>query len=571
MKRTIYLLISLLVINCSNLSGKGSLNEERPPTGDSIKLLSTPDLYNLSVKWADEYKRIYPETKIQVISVSGSRIAANLLEKGNFGFVSNESYSGFESEKMWKAVIGRDVIVPVISSKNPFLEEIYQHGISTESFARLLNNKDSQNWGALLKNGQNSPVNYYYINEESVKSRLAGFLRTGKIIVKGNEVGSSEEMISAIQKDPYSIGFCKMVNILDNKNQTFLENIRLVPIDRNGNGLIDYNEKIFDDYNLFSRGVWIGKYPKSLISNIYSVSANQPGNDAEIAFLKWVITDGQQFLYSNGYSDLLISERQNTVDRLYNAKIYAGAAMNDKSLFIKLLFVITTVILVGLILDGIARYKRRKKAAVQIDSNVFHSVFNENSLVVPAGLYFDKTHTWAFMEQNGSVKVGIDDFLQHITGNITRIKMKNKGEKVKKGEQILSIIQNGKQLNLYSPVSGIIIEHNKKLETNSSVLNSSPYNDGWVYKIEPTNWLRENQLLFMADKHRQFIKNEFTRLKEFLTVTLKSDTEKYPWLVLQDGGELRDGVLSDLGPEVWEDFQTNYIDPSRQIWFYELF
>jgi glycine cleavage system H lipoate-binding protein/ABC-type phosphate transport system substrate-binding protein len=571
MKRTIYLLISLLVINCSNLSGKGSLNEERPPTGDSIKLLSTPDLYNLSVKWADEYKRIYPETKIQVISVSGSRIAANLLEKGNFGFVSNESYSGFESEKMWKAVIGRDVIVPVISSKNPFLEEIYQHGISTESFARLLNNKDSQNWGALLKNGQNSPVNYYYINEESVKSRLAGFLRTGKIIVKGNEVGSSEEMISAIQKDPYSIGFCKMVNILDNKNQTFLENIRLVPIDRNGNGLIDYNEKIFDDYNVFSRGVWIGKYPKSLISNIYSVSANQPGNDAEIAFLKWVITDGQQFLYSSGYSDLLISERQNTVDRLYNAKIYAGAAMNDKSLFIKLLFVITTVILVGLILDGIARYKRRKKAAVQIDSNVFHSVFNENSLVVPAGLYFDKTHTWAFMEQNGSVKVGIDDFLQHITGNITRIKMKNKGEKVKKGEQILSIIQNGKQLNLYSPVSGIIIEHNKKLETNSSVLNSSPYNDGWVYKIEPTNWLRENQLLFMADKHRQFIKNEFTRLKEFLTVTLKSDTEKYPWLVLQDGGELRDGVLSDLGPEVWEDFQTNYIDPSRQIWFYELF
>jgi glycine cleavage system H lipoate-binding protein/ABC-type phosphate transport system substrate-binding protein len=571
MKRTIYLLISLLVINCSNLSGKGSLNEERPPTGDSIKLLSTPDLYNLSVKWADEYKRIYPETKIQVISVSGSRIAANLLEKGNFGFVSNESYSGFESEKMWKAVIGRDVIVPVISSKNPFLEEIYQHGISTESFARLLNNKDSQNWGALLKNGQNSPVNYYYINEESVKSRLAGFLRTGKIIVKGNEVGSSEEMISAIQKDPYSIGFCKMVNILDNKNQTFLENIRLVPIDRNGNGLIDYNEKIFDDYNVFSRGVWIGKYPKSLISNIYSVSANQPGNDAEIAFLKWVITDGQQFLYSNGYSDLLISERQITVDRLYNAKIYAGAAMNDKSLFIKLLFVITTVILVGLILDGIARYKRRKKAAVQIDSNVFHSVFNENSLVVPAGLYFDKTHTWAFMEQNGSVKVGIDDFLQHITGNITRIKMKNKGEKVKKGEQILSIIQNGKQLNLYSPVSGIIIEHNKKLETNSSVLNSSPYNDGWVYKIEPTNWLRENQLLFMADKHRQFIKNEFTRLKEFLTVTLKSDTEKYPWLVLQDGGELRDGVLSDLGPEVWEDFQTNYIDPSRQIWFYELF
>jgi glycine cleavage system H lipoate-binding protein len=175
------------------------------------------------------------------------------------------------------------------------------------------------------------------------------------------------------------------------------------------------------------------------------------------------------------------------------------------------------------------------------------------------------------MEQNGVVKVGIDDFLQHITGTITRIKMKSQGEKVKKGEQILSIIQNGKQLNLYSPISGIIREQNKSLDSNSSIINSSPYNEGWIYKIEPTNWLRENQLLFMADKHKQYIKNEFSRLKDFLAAVLKTDAEKYPQIVLQDGGELRDGILSDLGPEVWEDFQTKYIDPSRQIWFYELF
>jgi hypothetical protein len=41
--------------------------------------------------------------------------------------------------------------------------------------------------------------------------------------------------------------------------------------------------------------------------------------------------------------------------------------------------------------------------------------------------------------------------------------------------------------------------------------------------------------------------------------------------MLQDGGEIKDGVLSDLSPEVWEDFQTNFIDPSRQVWFYEIF
>ena len=85
---------------------------------------------------------------------------------------------------------------------------------------------------------------------------------------------------------------------------------------------------------------------------------------------------------------------------------------------------------------------------------------------IPKGIYFDKTHTWAFLEENGVVRVGIDDFLQHITGKITRIKMKDPGKKVKKGDQILSIVQNGKQLNLYAPVSGTIVEQNVSLDVN---------------------------------------------------------------------------------------------------------
>jgi hypothetical protein len=41
-------------------------------------------------------------------------------------------------------------------------------------------------------------------------------------------------------------------------------------------------------------------------------------------------------------------------------------------------------------------------------------------------------------------------------------------------------------------------------------------------------------------------------------------------VVLQDGGELRDGVLTDKAPEVWEEFQTKFIDTARVVWFYEI-
>ena len=570
MKRAIYLLISLLLVNCNSMYSRHSASENNPSPGDSLKVLATPDLYNLSMKWAGEYNRLFPGTQIKVVSVSDAGAAADLIKDGKIGFVSNEYYPGLKSESIWKVVVGRDVVVPIINSKNPYMKEISLHGISPEIFARFLSNKDSRNWGTLLNNGQNSPANYYSIDDESMVKSLAGFLNTDQANIAGNKTGNVEEIIASVQKDPYAIGFCKMIDILDYKNQSIIENIKLLPIDRNGNGLIDYNEKIYDDINVFARGVWIGKYPKILVSNIYSVSSAQPESGTEIAFLKWVLTDGQQFLLSNGYSDLLVSERQSAADKLYNAKIFAGAATGEKSLLRTLMFVITTVILVGLIGNAIARQRKRKKVAVKITGSVSHPVLDENSLIVPNGLYFDKTHTWAFLEQNGVVKVGIDDFLQHITGSITRIKMKNQGKKVKKGEQILSIIQNGKQLNLYSPVSGTIVEQNISLVTNSSALNSSPYTDGWIYKIEPANWIRESQLLFMADKHRQFIKKEFSRLKDFLTVALQADTEKYALVILQDGGELTDGVLSNMGPEVWEDFQTKFIDPSRQVWFYEI-
>jgi glycine cleavage system H lipoate-binding protein/ABC-type phosphate transport system substrate-binding protein len=571
MKCTIILLISLLILNSFNNRGLASVPEINSSPEDSIKVLSTPDLYNLSVKWSEEYKRIYPDSKIKVISVSDSKMADNLIKEGNIGFVSDEYYTGLKIESITKVVVGRDVIIPVINSKNPFLTEISEHGISPENLTRFFKNPGAGSWGDLLKNDQNSPLRYYWINDESLTKGITEFLNADLKKINGKEVENEKEMISMIQKDPYAFGFCKMVNILDFNTQSMAENIKLLPIDRNGNGIIDYNEKIYDDLNIFSRGVWIGKYPKTLYSNIYSVSSNQTENEAELAFLKWVITDGQKFLYNIGYSELLVTERQTTVDKLSEAKIYTGTITDNRSILKTGLIIFMILLLVWLIVDILIRYLRHKKIEIPATDSVPQSIIDENSLIIPEGLYFDKTHTWAFMEQNGIVKVGIDDFLQHITGKITRIKMRNKGEKVKKGDQILSIVQNGKQLNLYAPVSGIINEQNKILDVNSSIINTSPYNDGWIYKIEPTNWLRENQLLFMADKQKRFIKHEFSRLKDFLAGTLKADSENYAQVILQDGGELRDSTLSNLGPEVWEDFQTKFIDPSRQVWFYEMF
>jgi glycine cleavage system H lipoate-binding protein len=167
------------------------------------------------------------------------------------------------------------------------------------------------------------------------------------------------------------------------------------------------------------------------------------------------------------------------------------------------------------------------------------------------------------MEQDGMVKIGIDDFIKHITGPLTQLKMKSPGEKVRKGELILTIKRDGKQLNLYSPVSGFIRKQNESLLTTPSKINTAPFTEGWVYQIEPGNWVREASFMFMHEKYREWLEDEFARLKDFLAGSANSNTVVYQHVVLQDGGELKDNVLSDLGPEVWEDFQTRFIDTSK--------
>ena len=115
-------------------------------------------------------------------------------------------------------------------------------------------------------------------------------------------------------------------------------------------------------------------------------------------------------------------------------------------------------------------------------------------------------------------------------------------------------------MHIYSPISGKIISFNKSLEDNASAINSSPYSEGWVYTIEPDNWLNEVRLLSMADKYIKWLPEEFSRVKDFFSKIIKTDNTEYSGIVMQDGGQLKDQILAGMGPEVWDDFQTEILD-----------
>jgi len=182
-------------------------------------------------------------------------------------------------------------------------------------------------------------------------------------------------------------------------------------------------------------------------------------------------------------------------------------------------------------------------------------------LKIPQGIYFNRNHTWTHLGESGAAKVGLDDFLQHVIGNIRLTDLKNPGETIKKGELLTAVQQDGKVLRVYSPISGEVLVTNPILNENPEIINSDPYDHGWIYQIKPSNWVKETHTYYLADKATEWSKKEFARFKDFLSGGAMRKFSSEPSMVLlQDGGEIRENVLSELPIEVWEDFQEEFLN-----------
>ena len=189
------------------------------------------------------------------------------------------------------------------------------------------------------------------------------------------------------------------------------------------------------------------------------------------------------------------------------------------------------------------------------------STLSVKVLNIPQGIYFNKNHTWAHLGESGAARVGVDDFIQHIIGDLQLSGMKEAGEPIKKGELLAEIAQNGKKLKVFSPISGVVLETNEVLAEDPGLINEDPYQKGWLYQIKPSSWVRDTSSCLLAEKASEWSEKEIARFRDFLSMgAMKKYTSEPAMVMLQDGGEIVDHVLSELPEEVWQDFQQEFLD-----------
>ncbi len=126
---------------------------------------------------------------------------------------------------------------------------------------------------------------------------------------------------------------------------------------------------------------------------------------------------------------------------------------------------------------------------------------------IPADLKYLETHQWVRVEADGTATVGITDFAQEQLGDVVYIGVPEVGVTVNGGEEA-GVAESVKSASdVFSPVTGEVIEVNEKLEDEPEIVNEDPYGDGWMFKVKLAD-LGELDGLMNADAYSEHVAAE---------------------------------------------------------------
>jgi glycine cleavage system H protein len=101
----------------------------------------------------------------------------------------------------------------------------------------------------------------------------------------------------------------------------------------------------------------------------------------------------------------------------------------------------------------------------------------------PAELKYANSHEWARLESDGTVVVGITDHAQDALGDIVFIELPEIGVEVAAGAEVAVVESVKAASDIYSPITGEVVEVNSGLEDQPELVNGSPYEDGWLFTV----------------------------------------------------------------------------------------
>lgn len=196
--------------------------------------------------------------------------------------------------------------------------------------------------------------------------------------------------------------------------------------------------------------------------------------------------------------------------------------------------------------DKISKTLKPKVHITQLKENV---AANAPEFQIPGGVFISEGHCWANVGEDGSVKVGLDDFAKKIVGKLDSIGLPNLGMAVKKGQSLFTVNQGQRSISFKSPVSGKVKEVNKFINDELDSLDISPYDINWICEIDADELDSEIPNLKIGKSAVTLYENDIERLQN-----LKNKTKTGKESQLEPNGVIFVGEMEKLDDINWKRF-----------------
>ncbi|MFA5423272.1 MAG: PstS family phosphate ABC transporter substrate-binding protein [Phycisphaerae bacterium] len=316
-------IICSLVLGLFIAGGCGKKTESNSQSDElqgTITMSGAWALYPMVVKWAEEFQKINPQVKIDIAAGGAGKGMADCLAKAvDIGMVSREIYPEEIEKGAWWVSVTKDAVVPMINEENPVLEELLNKGVTRETFVNIWITGQVKIWGQIAGNENTDAVHVYTRSDACGAAQTwAQYLGKKQEDLGGVGIFGDPGLAEAVKKDNLGIGFNNINYAYDTKTKQQIEHLQVLPIDVDGNGVIDANENFYGDQEQIVAAIADGRYPSPPARALHLVCQGKPEKKVVIEFIKWILTDGQQYVSESGYINLNQEVIQQQLDKLKN-------------------------------------------------------------------------------------------------------------------------------------------------------------------------------------------------------------------------------------------------------------
>lgn len=312
MKRLLFVLIilpafalfGLMLQTGCNQAPERSADSERDTLNGKITISGAFALYPLTVTWVEEFQKLHPNVTINVSAGGAGKGMTDALSKMvDLGMFSKSVSPEEQAKGAWWIAVAKDAVLPTINSNNPVLNTLKRKGLTRQKLYDIFITGKIKTWGQATGTSSGADLQAFTRSDACGASDMwAKFLNNKKQEdIVGLGVNGDPGVADAVRKNVEGIGYNNLGFIYDMQSRKIYEGIDVVPLDLNENGMIDPDENFYDTMDDVMKAINEGRYPSPPARDLYFVAKGKPENPLVLAFLRWVLTDGQKFVPEAGY------------------------------------------------------------------------------------------------------------------------------------------------------------------------------------------------------------------------------------------------------------------------------